>query len=105
MKNVCLFIKITTKQITRKSQHNNSPYLSQVLNITFQYKPEFEFLFVPYKFIVAFPWIFEYGNSVILELGKMGAKSMTVCLIELLLVTVDWSELLLTKIGVNVLFS
>jgi hypothetical protein len=55
--------------------------------------------------IVTFPWIFEYGNSVILELGKMGAKSITVCLIGLLLVTVDWTELLLIKIGVTVLFS
>ena len=35
----------------------------------------------------------------------MGAKSITVCLIELLLATVDWTELLLTKIGVTVLFS
>ena len=37
--NLCLFIKITTKQITCKNQQNNSPYLSKVLNITFQYKP------------------------------------------------------------------
>jgi hypothetical protein len=44
-------------------------------------------------------------GSVILELGKMRAKSITVCLKELLLVTVDWTELLLTKIGVTVLFS
>jgi len=43
--------------------------------------------------------------SVILELGKMGAKSIAVCLIALLLVIVDWTELLLTKIGVTVLFS
>jgi hypothetical protein len=43
-------------------------------------------------YAVTFPWIFEYGNSVILELGKMGAKSITVYLIELLLVTVDWTE-------------
>ena len=38
--NLCLIIKITTKQITCKSQQNNSLYLSQVLNITFKYKPE-----------------------------------------------------------------
>ena len=56
------------------------------------------------KLLLHFPGYLSMG-SVILELGKMRAKSITVCLKELLLVTVDWTELLLTKIGVTVLFS
>jgi hypothetical protein len=52
---------------------------------------------VPLKCIVKFSWIFEYGNSVILGLGIMGTKSITVCWIDLLLVTVDWTGLLLTQ--------
>jgi len=59
---------------------------------------------VSLKIIVTFHWIFEYGNCVILELGKMGAKMTTLCLLELLLVTVDCTELLLIKIRVTVLF-
>jgi hypothetical protein len=38
-------------------------------------------------------------------LGIIGAKSITVCGTELLLVTVDWTELSLMEIGVTVLFS
>jgi len=44
--------------------------LEFLLNITFQYKSEVQFLsFVPYKFIVRFPLIFEYGNGANLDLG------------------------------------
>ena len=60
-----------------KSQQYNSPYLSHLLNITFQYKSEFQFLsFVPQKLNVRFPWIFEYRDSTILELGIMRTKSI-----------------------------
>ena len=74
MKNLCLIIKITTKLIKRKSQQYNSPYLSQLLNIMFQYKSEVQIICAK-----EIPWIFEYGNSAILELGIMGTKSITVC--------------------------
>ena len=44
------------KLITRKSQQYNSPYLSQLLNIIFQYQSEVEFLsFVPIKLFSDFP--------------------------------------------------
>jgi hypothetical protein len=78
MKNLCLIIKITTKLIKRKSQQYNSPYLSQLLNIMFQYKSEVQIICAK-EIIFIFPWIFEYGNSAILELGIMGTKSITVC--------------------------
>ena len=56
MKNLCLIIKITTKLIKRKSQQYNSPYLSQLLNIMFQYKSEVQFLsFVLKKLFSYFP--------------------------------------------------
>jgi hypothetical protein len=46
-----------------------------------------------YKFfitiIVTFPWIFEYGNSIILELGIMGAKLTTVDCTESLTQTLE----------------
>ena len=82
-----------------KNQQSNSPYLSRVLKHNFSINQSSNSYHLCHKKIIV--WIFEYGNSVILELGKMGAKSITVCLIELLLVTVDWTELLLTNINIS----
>ena len=66
-----------------KSLQYNSPYLSQLLNIIFNInRRSNSFHFVPQKCIVTFPWIFEYGNSAILELDIMGTKLITFCWTE-----------------------
>jgi hypothetical protein len=48
--------------MSTKSQQYNSPYLLQLLNITFQYKSEFQFLsFVSKKLLSNFPGYLSMG--------------------------------------------
>ena len=61
-----------------KSQQYNSPYLSQLLNITFQYKSEFQFLsFMPKTLLSDFPGYLIMGMSYS-GVGHNAVKSMTV---------------------------
>jgi hypothetical protein len=88
---------------TNDKNWNSDLYWKVMFNSCNKYGELYCWLFVDIIYFVVILmnkhkfFIYEYGNSVILGLVIMGTKSITVCWIDLLLVTVDWAGLLLTE--------